>query len=57
MKKYAVQCKDCGTIHHGKVKDDCPCCGAIGKGKSIPIKAKPMRELLMLDEEISCTEQ
>jgi len=49
MRRYAVECQECKIIHHGKVKDRCPCCGADGKGKSIPIKAKTRRELLMLD--------
>jgi len=50
MAKYAIQCEECKVVHHGKMGDDCPCCGAIGKGKRIKINLTPWKKLLKLEE-------
>jgi len=52
-KQYVVRCKQCGTIHHGKKKEDCPYCFAIGEGERILINALPTGELLKLDDDIT----
>ena len=51
-KQYVISCKQCRTVSHVKLKDDCPYCGAIGQGERIPVNALPMGELLMLDDDI-----
>ncbi len=52
-KQYVIGCKQCRTVSHVKMKDDCPYCGAIGQGERIPVNALPTGELLKLDDNIT----
>lgn len=49
MAKYVIRCTECKVIHHGKIGDDCPCCGAIGKGERVKVNATPMHKLLKIE--------
>jgi len=49
MAKYVIRCTACGTTHHGKMSDDCPYCGARGKGERLKVNAIPMHKLLKIE--------
>lgn len=51
-KKYVISCKQCGTVSHTGMKNDCPYCGAIGQGERLPVNALPTGDLLKLDSDI-----
>jgi len=44
-------CSECRTISHTPIRRECPYCGAVKSGKSIPKNGPTMYELLMLDKD------
>ena len=50
--KFVIRCKECGTVSHVKLKDNCPFCYAVGQGERVLVNAYPMGKLLKLDQDV-----